>query len=380
MIDKNYSTDYAPAERATEQQVQREVDLLREMPLLGELLDSMPDIVLILNEQRQIAFANQALANAFNIADKQAIYGLRPGEALDCIHSNETICGCGTTSFCRTCGAVNAILSGLRGNKQIEECRITQKNSGNAFDLRVTATPFKTGEHNFVIFVVTDISHEKRRKILERAFFHDISNTLSSVVGCAELLPLSPSSDKEKLIKQLSISVYRLMEEINSQRGLIAAESGDLSVNPNPIRSLEFLREVLTIYSNYPPSCSTQIHLDDAVMDIMFVSDKTLLSRVIGNMLKNALEASPEGDRVLAGCNLTRDRHICFWVQNFQFMPTDIQLQVFNRSFSTKGMGRGVGTYSMKLLCEHYLKGKVSFTTSSEQGTIFTVTLPLTLD
>ena len=60
-------------------------------------------------------------------------------------------------------------------------------------------------------------------------------------------------------------------------------------------------------------------------------------------------------------------------------MPPEVQLQVFNRSFSTKGNGRGIGTYSIKLLCERYLKGKVSFVSSAEQGTIFKVTLPLAL-
>jgi signal transduction histidine kinase len=58
-------------------------------------------------------------------------------------------------------------------------------------------------------------------------------------------------------------------------------------------------------------------------------------------------------------------------------MPEEIQLQVFQRSFSTKASsGRGIGTYSMKLLGEHYLGGKVAFTSREPEGTEFTVTLP----
>lgn len=38
-------------------------------------------------------------------------------------------------------------------------------------------------------------------------------------------------------------------------------------------------------------------------------------------------------------------------------LPLLVQLQIFNRSFSTKGKGRGTGTYSMKLLTKRYLKG-----------------------
>jgi sensor histidine kinase regulating citrate/malate metabolism len=52
-------------------------------------------------------------------------------------------------------------------------------------------------------------------------------------------------------------------------------------------------------------------------------------------------------------------------------------LQIFQRSFSTKGAGRGLGTYSIKLLGERYLHGTVSFASSAEQGTIFQISLPL---
>ena len=60
--------------------------------------------------------------------------------------------------------------------------------------------------------------------------------------------------------------------------------------------------------------------------------------------------------------------------------PREVQLQVFQRSFSTKGENRGLGTYSIRLLTERYLKGQVSFTSSPETGTIFTAAYPLTLD
>ena len=53
----------------------------------------------------------------------------------------------------------------------------------------------------------------------------------------------------------------------------------------------------------------------------------------------------------------------------------DIQLQIFQRSFSTKGLTRGLGTYSVKLLTENYLKGKVSFMSNALEGTVFSVEL-----
>ena len=58
------------------------------------------------------------------------------------------------------------------------------------------------------------------------------------------------------------------------------------------------------------------------------------------------------------------------------FIPEPSQLQVFQRSFSTKGRGRGIGTYSMKMLTEEYLGGAISFRSSEREGTTFNVILP----
>ncbi len=58
-------------------------------------------------------------------------------------------------------------------------------------------------------------------------------------------------------------------------------------------------------------------------------------------------------------------------------MEKNIQLDLFKRSFSTKAPGRGWGTYSMKLLTEKYLGGKIEFTSTEEDGTTFYAKYPL---
>ncbi|MGE4488502.1 MAG: ATP-binding protein, partial [Kiritimatiellales bacterium] len=71
---------------------------------------------------------------------------------------------------------------------------------------------------------------------------------------------------------------------------------------------------------------------------------------------------------------------ICFSVHNRFVIPPDVQIQLFTRSFSTKGNGRGLGTYSIKLISEKYLNGRVSFVSNEEQGTVFKVTLPKSIE
>jgi sensor histidine kinase regulating citrate/malate metabolism len=93
-------------------------------------------------------------------------------------------------------------------------------------------------------------------------------------------------------------------------------------------------------------------------------------------MTKNALEASGKGATITLSCKLN-GRNACFSVHNPGFIDDEVQQQLFNRSFSTKGKGRGLGTYSMKLFGEKYLGGKVGFTSSEWAGTEFFLELPV---
>ena len=78
-------------------------------------------------------------------------------------------------------------------------------------------------------------------------------------------------------------------------------------------------------------------------------------------------------------CSAT-DEAVTFSVTNPGVIPRDVQLQIFQRSFSTKGdRGRGVGTYSIKLLGEQYLRGTMGFKTDASNGTTFWLRLPKTL-
>jgi signal transduction histidine kinase len=109
--------------------------------------------------------------------------------------------------------------------------------------------------------------------------------------------------------------------------------------------------------------------------NVAIESDPSILRRVLRNMLLNALEASHPGDTIEVGC---RDRgdEVEFWVNNPGVMPEPVRLQIFQKSFSTKGAGRGLGTYSMRLLSERYLKGAVTFRSTKSEGTRFLARYP----
>lgn len=286
--------------------------------------------------------------------------------------------GCGTSENCRVCGAVNTITASIRENKKvINECRITTDNEGieEYFDFEVTATPFTWRGEKYTIFSIADISGIKRKRMLERIFFHDILNTAGNLKGITELLQRVDDPDKQHELMGLMKRVSNeLVEEINEQRQLSAAESGELNLSFSIINTIELLRALVDQFETHNKHKYNLI-LEKDSHDFSFSSDKTLLSRIIKNMIKNALEASNEGDTVSVKAKRL-GQTIRFSVHNPNFIPRNIQLQIFKRSFSTKGNDRGLGTYSMKLLGERFLKGKVYFTSSEALGTEFFFELP----
>ena len=370
-------TKFAPAQRTAPQEIERQTRLIAGQKLLGVLPNAVPCIVMVVNNHRQIVFANERLLDLLSPEQRQVgVLGRRPGEVLGCMHAFETDEGCGTTESCTFCGAVNAMLTGLHGGDRVEECRMTRAN-GEALDLRVWTTPLALDGEQFTIFAALDISHEKRRQALERIFLHDIGNVASGLKWYTELLERgTPDKSREfhEAIGQLS---RELLDEIDGQRTLIRAESGELVPRPERLGTRQLLQEAVALYRHHPVAHERHLCLDPEAEDIAMTSDRTLLSRVLCNLIKNALEACRAGQTVTVGCTRPGDG-IEFWVHNPGVMPRPVQLQIFQRSFSTKGAGRGLGTYSVRLLTERYLHGHVSFTSTPEQGTTFKVQYPLT--
>jgi len=139
-------TFFAPAERAEDEAVVHDYNLFTSFGQVNELINALPFIAAVLNEQRQVVYGNKPLLELMGFKDFEEILGLRPGELINCIHSREMPGGCGTSKSCRVCGAVNAIQDCLNTNKKsVNECRITanQENKEVSYDFKVTASPFE---------------------------------------------------------------------------------------------------------------------------------------------------------------------------------------------------------------------------------------------
>lgn len=374
------ASHFAPAERASDRQVAEMSGRILVDRVLGALIEALPDYILVLNRERQVVAANQRLLEAFGLTDMGAILGKRPGEAFGCIFASDGPGGCGTDHHCSVCGAVRSILECQENNApSCHECRITLNRSGGlCLDLEVLSNPAQVDGIPVTVCIIRDISDRKRRSILERVFFHDVINTVGGLHGIAALLAEGKgiSPEKEAEYKEWMVHLSnRLIDEINHHRKLLAAEKGEFRPDLGMVDVQQLAREVQALYVNHDIAQGRRLVLGP-LAELTIVSDLQILRRILGNLVKNALEATPKGGTVTIAAHQEGDG-VSFTVHNPGLIPPEVQLQIFQRSFSTKeGTGRGIGTYSVRLFGERYLKGTITFTSTEHEGTTFTASFP----
>jgi signal transduction histidine kinase len=369
-------------DRLTIDRVLGQLGKVRAEKRVAAALDSAAEMTAVLNEHRQVVYANRALLEYADRADPASLCGQLPGEILGCVHAGLAPAGCGTTEECALCGAAEAVLETQRtGKAATTECHLDVSSNGRRgfLDMQVHTTPFEIEGGRFTLLSLVDIGDQKRRAALERVFLHDILNTASGLKAYLDLLKATASDPQSSgIVARLEAICATLVEEIVGQKVLISAENRSLTVRRELVESLALVQELVEQFDGQDLAHGRSILVAPFSEGATVVSDDVLVKRVLGNMLKNALEASPEGSTVTVGCERLAGAApgVRFTVHNATVMPPEVQRKIFRRYFSTKGPDRGLGTYGMRLLGEEYLGGRVTFRSSERGGTVFSLLLP----
>ena len=352
---------------------------VQDNPLFQAVMETVDGYLMILSPRRQILAANSQFLADFKHVSPGALLGQRPGEALRCSHACDAPGGCGASVACASCGTLGALnASQASGAAALGECLATLGKNGSAHprEFRVRATPVRVEGQDFTVLVLSDISGDKRREALERTFFHDVLNTLGGLLGWCQLLQQVGAPAVARPVERIVFLSQRLKEEIEDHRRLSEAERGSLAVVKAPHLVAEILAAVAAIFEVHDAARGRTLQVEPAPGEDAVVTDPSLLTRVLVNMVKNALEASPEGGVVRVWFARDEGGAPVFRVHNAGQIAPRVEPRIFERYFSTKPeRGRGVGAYSMKLFGERYLGGKVGFESSPENGTVFFIRL-----
>lgn len=372
-------THFATPQRSDPEELQRHIRYASHNPVIDGIMGIVGGLIAVLNQNRQIVAVNHGLMEMLGVEDPEEVLGLRPGEALSCTYAAEMEAGCGTGPHCITCGAAIAIVSTIGTHGPVERsCCITVERDNRKLDLffHVHATTIQVEGNAFVLIFLSDITERQRHAALQRSFFHDIKNTIMGVLNASEILSMDlPPESRGKADQVLHLS-RRLANEVALQRYFINNGSDQFDVRCELLLVSDILNEVVSSVVLHPSYQGKRLRTDSGASGTVIHTDPGLLLRVLGNMVINAFEAEQSGQEIHLKA---RQNHgnIAFSVWNSQPIAPSVARRIFQRNFSTKNeSGRGLGTYSMKLIGEQLLGGRVYFKTSRQSGTSFVIELP----
>ena len=260
---------------------------------------------------------------------------------------------------------------GVRG-----ECRVLS-HIPTAFDFEVTVLPLKreSGEALWLCGL-RDTFAQKRLRVQDRTFFHDVLNLAAGIRGLCDLMADEEGVPDKEMMGLIRSGADNLVDEIQRLRKLRIAENGDLELCETEVSPGEILRGTVARVKDEAEARHLEVVVTDDAEEVLFVSDSEVLLLIVCDLFRNAVEASSPGDRITLSCGVEGEEMV-FRVRNPAVLAADVQGHVFERSFTTRGAGRGVGAYRSKLLGEKYLKGRITFVSQESEGTVASFAVPL---
>ncbi|MEW5772448.1 MAG: hybrid sensor histidine kinase/response regulator [Thermodesulfobacteriota bacterium] len=222
----------------------------------------------------------------------------------------------------------------------------------------------------------------KLREDVERITRHDLKNPLTEVISLPQILALADNLDdgQREMLSRIEQAGYAMLRLINFSLDLFKMEQGVYRYRPEPLDLASLCRRVAQELEDLAASTGAKVELfvdgrPAAGGEAFTVPGEELLCRsMLGNLVRNALEASPRGGVVRV--DLTGGDPARIAVHNAGAAPAQVRERFFEKYVTYgKERGTGLGTYSARLTAE-VMGGRISLATSEEDGTAVTVEIP----
>jgi signal transduction histidine kinase len=241
------------------------------------------------------------------------------------------------------------------------------------------------GEYNRMIAKLEDskqaLSQSEKQSAwreMAKQVAHEIKNPLTpmklTLQQLHRILPAENPSTKRLVDKAFS----SLIDQIDNISD-IANSFADFAKMPVPKNELfdlvPVVQKTLHLYSD---DRNINLRTNVRPRSAYVVGDAQLMSRILTNLIINAVQAVPASRKPEIRVSLTTgDEFVVLEVSdNGAGIPEPIRQKVFMPNFSTKDGGNGVGLAVAKRGVEH-ANGSIWFETSEEKGTTFYISLPL---
>ena len=227
------------------------------------------------------------------------------------------------------------------------------------------------------IIALSDVSHELSNQEVDswikliRVLTHEIMNTITPVTSLSETLLTRVTEDKD--LKQGLETIHKtgteLLAFVNNYRRFTHV--------PQPQPALFYVEPFL---ERMALLCNHEVEISVSPKDLLAYADESLLSHVVTNLLKNAVEAFKEKEKLsfirLQAYANAQESIIIDVSNNAGLIPEDVASHIFIPFFTTKPEGSGIGL-SLSRQIMRVSGGSLSLHQDKAQGiTTFRIIIP----
>lgn len=341
------------------------------------LLDSMPEVVIIIDPSGAIVDANSATTRMSALTREQLV-GMKIADFWRRME------GSNLTTFRRPLS-----LRALEGERVDQERHAyIHPQTGERIDLLISANPIRNekGEIQGALTVARDVSEvsrlQQRLADIERhqaighvaaGIAHDFNNTLQTISQAVAVLQMSdarPAEERRVFLDMIENAVRRGAEVIARIRDYLSSSKAVME----RVDVCTALKDAVEL--TRPMWQSAKIEVATDMGDALEIRGNAAdLRRVFTNLIINAIQAMPSGGKLTLGCEAV-DHGVHAWVRDTGHgIDKDARKLIFNPYFTTKAGGTGLGlSGAQKILLD--LGGNISFSSEPGQGTQFDLYLP----
>ena len=215
------------------------------------------------------------------------------------------------------------------------------------------------------------------REEVERITHHDLKNPLGSILSLSSMLAgdRTLGASHRESVQLIEESAFYMLNLLGRSLDLYKMETGTYPFEPKSVELEPLLAKVLAELAHQADGKRVHMEIDVPESTPAVAADELLSHSMIGNLVKNAIEAAPEGTRVRLAVKVD-EGWVRIGVHNMGAVPEEIRERFFDKYVTCgKSGGTGIGTYSARLMAETQ-HGTIAFTTSEEEGTAVSVSLP----
>jgi PAS domain S-box-containing protein len=248
--------------------------------------------------------------------------------------------------------------------KPFERRLIAVSAENGEIQLSLKATSFRTNENELVILSIQDIKNELDEKEIEswmkliRVLMHEIMNSITPITSLSESLssiytnngkPVSPEQINAKTVATTlqGLNVIKeqgkgLMSFVESYRKLTRVPEPEKKL----FKAADLMNRVQVLYNSLENSDRLTLSISLKNPDLEFFADQNLISQVLINLVKNAVEANENNNegkiKIVASEGINQHHEICV-IDNGPGISEENIDEIFVPFFTTRKNGSGIG-------------------------------------